>query len=124
MTKVLIIEDEPDIATAMKLLLEDEYKVEVILSGKLGLQKLAKTDADVLLLDINMPEVSGRDILDHMRKNSITLPVIVVTAVAGSTAVRNELENRYRIDGFVSKTYLAEELQGEVKRVLSKAGKR
>ncbi|VVB73425.1 Regulator of RpoS [uncultured archaeon] len=120
MTKVLIIEDEPDIATAMRMLLDDEYKVEVALGGRLGLQRLAKTDADVLLLDINMPEVSGRDILDYMRKSGVKVPVIVVTAVACANSVRNELENKYRIDGFVSKTYLAEELQSEVKRVLSK----
>jgi DNA-binding response OmpR family regulator len=120
MTKILIIEDEPDIATAMRMLLDTDYKVEIAFGGKLGLQKVAKTDADILLLDINMPEVTGRDILDHMRKTGIKLPVIVVTAVACADSVRNELENKYGIDGFVSKTYLAEELQKEVKRVLSK----
>jgi DNA-binding response OmpR family regulator len=120
MTKVLIIEDEPDIATAMRMLLDADYKVEVALGGKLGLGKLAKTDADILLLDINMPEVTGRDILGYMRKTGSKLPVIVVTAVACAASVRTELENKYRIDGFVSKTYLTEELLDEVKRVLQK----
>jgi len=120
MTKVLIVEDEPDVATAMRLLLESGYKVDMALGGKLGLQRLAKTDADILLLDINMPEVSGRDILDHMKKSGMKLPVIVVTAVACAVSVRNELENKYGIDGFVSKTYLTEELQKEIERVLAK----
>jgi CheY-like chemotaxis protein len=67
-----------------------------------------------------MPDVSGRVVLDFMKKERIKTPVIVVTAVAAATEIRNELENKYHIDGFVSKTYLSNDLVPEIQKVLAK----
>jgi DNA-binding response OmpR family regulator len=63
--KILIIEDEPDIAETMKMLIEKEgYKVDYSLDPKKGIPMIKKYD--LLLLDIIMPTMSGREVLAEM----------------------------------------------------------
>jgi CheY-like chemotaxis protein len=120
MAKILIVEDEPDIAAVEKAILgKGGYNVDIALGGAEGIRKIKTKKDDLILLDIRMPEVSGRDILEFMKKSKIETPVIVVTAVAATMDVRNELEAKYGIDGFVAKTYINTDLIKEVKRVLS-----
>ena len=108
------------------LLQGKEYLVDSALGGKEGLERIKNEKNgkyDVILLDIRMPEVTGRDILGWMKKEKITTPVIVVTAVSLATDVRLELEGKYRIAGFVSKMYMSKDLLTEIERVLAKKKK-
>jgi len=119
--KILIVEDEPDVAEIIKMLVEEKgYEAEIALGGAEGLKRIVEGKYDLILLDIRMPEVTGRDILEAMKRKKIDIPVIVITAVAGALQIRSDLEARYRIDGFVSKPYLHRDLIGEIERVLKK----
>ena len=122
MGKILIVEDEPDVAEIIKMLVESKgYETEIALGGKEGLERIRKDKKyDLILLDIRMPEVTGRQILEIMKKEQIKIPVIVITAVAGALQIRSDLEARYQIDGFVSKPYLNRDLISEIERVLKK----
>ena len=121
MKKILIIEDEPDVIEVMRGLLQGKpYEVDAALGGEEGINKIKKQKPDLILLDIRMPNVSGRAILDLMKREKINIPVIVVTAVAATMEVRNELESKYNIAGFINKAYLQESLVSEIKRVLGK----
>ena len=58
---ILVIEDDPDIAQALELFLADEgYKVELATSGESGLAKLAVKPYDLLILDMMLPGIDGR----------------------------------------------------------------
>lgn len=119
--KILIVEDEPDVAEMMKMFLEDAgYNVDIAISGKKGIEKIKEKIVDIVLLDLRMPDISGRQILKMMKKENIKIPVIVVTAVACMDVVKTELQTKYNIDGFVSKPHLHEFLVDEIKRVASK----
>ena len=90
MKKILIIDDEPDAAEIMKMLLSREgYSVDWTYDPLKGLDMMK--DYDLLLLDIMMARMSGRAVLAEMKKRGIKLPVIVVSAVGLPLEVGEEL---------------------------------
>ncbi len=69
--KVLIVDDQEDILTSMKMLVESEgYEAKTANSGKLALKLLKQESFDLVLLDILMPEMSGMEVLANIRKDS------------------------------------------------------
>ncbi len=117
--KILIIEDEPDVARSMQILLESEgYKADFALSGKEGLKKMK--EYDLILLDIMMPKMSGRQVLQEMKKLKIGKPVIVVSAVGIPEAVQVEMNSIYPGAGFVSKPYVGERLVPMIQKKIGK----
>jgi DNA-binding response OmpR family regulator len=120
--RILVIEDEPDVTRIMKMLLEkDGFSAETALGGAEGIKKIKSVKPDVILLDLLMPVVSGKDVLEYIKENKVNIPVIVVTALTSVKGVREELQQKYRVDGFVSKTYLVSDLAREVRSVLETA---
>ncbi|VVB73566.1 Regulator of RpoS [uncultured archaeon] len=116
---VLVIEDEPDVAETMKMLLEREgYQVEYTLDPRKGLELADKVD--VVLLDIMMPVMSGREVLAQMKKRKIKTPVIVVSAVGMPLEVERELQSKYPGVGFLSKTFMHTDLAKEVRKKIGK----
>ena len=101
--RVLIAEDEPDLAWVEKFNLESEgHEVEVALEGRAAVAALETFAPDVLILDVMLPHLDGWSVLDKMRE----LPeerrpkVILVSAVAG-------VANRDRAEGFGVQWFLA-----------------
>ena len=101
---VVIADDHKMVREGIKQLLEFDGKIKVI--GEAGngfecLELLKKDLPNVLLLDINMPEMNGLDVLQHIRKNKIKVKVIILT-------VHNEIEyllkaNDLNVDGYILK---------------------
>ena len=88
MTTVLVVDDEPLIAMALQAALEDEnYCVITAANGRQGLERLAVTRADVVLLDMMMPVMNGRAMLQAMATdpNLRDIPVIVVSSLPEAT---------------------------------------
>jgi len=117
--KILIIEDEPDVARGVQFLLDDAgYEATVALGGEEGLAKMK--GFDLILLDLMMPKMSGRQVLKEMSKRSLKIPVIVVSAVGLPDTVKTELESYYPGTGFVSKAHVRELLLEEIAKVFAK----
>ncbi len=85
MTKrVLIVDDEPDIRLAIRILLNKHgYEVEEAENGESALQKLLPSQFDLMILDLMMPIMDGFRVIKDLRKRGIYLPVIVLTAKEG-----------------------------------------
>lgn len=66
-----------------------------------------KADDDILLLDINLPEIDGFDLLDYLEKGNLHLPVIVITAY-------DLPENRSRSEGYEVLSYLTKPVDSEI----------
>ena len=63
-SKILVVDDEPTIVSGCKMILAEQgYQVQTCLSGREGLKKLQTTPFDLVLLDIQFPNISGIDIL-------------------------------------------------------------
>jgi len=119
MKKILIIEDEPDVAETMKILVEKGgYKVDYTLNPEKGL-KMVK-DYDLLLLDIAMPGMSGYEILSKMKKRKINIPIIVVSAVGIPEQMEKEIKSKYPKVGYVSKIEIYDVLVKEIRKKIGK----
>jgi len=81
--KILTVDDNLDNILLIVKGLENYYKVDTAESGKAGLHSLAKNEFDLILLDVNMPEMDGYQTCELIRKseNNSNIPVIFVSAL-------------------------------------------
>ncbi len=81
--RVLIIEDEPNIIEAVRFLLSrDGWAVDTHTDGQTALEAVARRRPDLIILDVMLPNRSGYDVLDDLRKDPATssIPVLMLTA--------------------------------------------
>lgn len=78
--KILVAEDEKEIAEVLQLKLENYgYKIRIVRDGQETLDELQREKYDLLLLDLMMPKLSGFEVLQAIRDNKIDIKVIVNT---------------------------------------------
>lgn len=124
MSRVLCIEDEPDMIELLRLLLVKRgFEVTGARGGKEGLESAASLAPDLILLDIMMPEMDGWEVYHLLKTNPQTthIPVIVVTARAQSS---ERLAALYEegVDDYVTKPFGPAELIESIERVLGRSG--
>ncbi len=81
--RILIVDDHPTMREAMRLVLDDEgFTVDEAADGARALELVARDRPDLVLLDLNMPGISGPDLLEALKASRVTsgIPVVVVTA--------------------------------------------
>ena len=118
--KVMIADDHSLIREGIKQLLEFDGSIEVIAEASNGvdcLEKLENINPDVLLLDINMPEKNGLEVLEEIKKNDYEVKVLILT-------VHNELEYLLKaidigVNGYILKDSESAELKKAIQAVLS-----
>jgi len=87
-TKILIVDDEPDILLMLKMSLEDEgHEVVMAADGQSGLDRLAEHRPDVVLLDVMMPVLDGWGVLERKQRDGDDTPVIVLSAKTEETDI-------------------------------------
>lgn len=117
--KVMIADDHSLIREGIKQLLEFDGSIEVIAEASNGvdcLEKLENITPDVLLLDINMPEKNGLEVLDEVKRKNYKVKVLILT-------VHNELEYLLKaidigVNGYILKDSESAELKKAIKSVL------
>ena len=116
MTKILIVEDESSFSEALAFLLGKEgFEVSVAEDGRSALNIFAKEGADLILLDLMIPEVSGVDVCRTIRTTS-QVPRIMLTAKDAEIDKVVGLE--LGADDYVTKPYSSRELIARIKAVL------
>lgn len=81
--QILIIDDQSQLLSLMRRILEDEqYQVSILQDGKDAFSQMKNQLPDLLILDLKLGEVSGQDILKQLKEDAVTaeIPVIVYTA--------------------------------------------
>jgi DNA-binding response OmpR family regulator len=120
MAAVLIIEDEQRIReTLARRLAERGYDVDAAASGLVGLESVIAQPPDVVVLDLGLPDVDGREILKMIRAVS-AVPVIVATARDDETEIVKVLDAG--ADDYVVKPFSAEQLEARIRAVLRRGG--
>jgi DNA-binding response OmpR family regulator len=115
--RVLVIEDEPKVANAMREGLEAEgYQVVTAQNGEDGFFRLSTEQVDLVLIDLGLPGRSGLEVLKAARAGGITTPVIAVTA-------RDALEDRVEgldcgADDYLVKPFAFTELLARIRALL------
>jgi len=86
MQRILVIEDDPKVQKSMSRLFEPEgFAVEIAGDGLSGVQAFSARPANVVLLDLRMPGMGGRDVCREIKRLSTSVPIIVVSATSDET---------------------------------------
>lgn len=115
--KILIAEDEWDLAEALKLMFElQKYSVEVVDNGEDAIFYAETTPYDVIILDVMMPRKNGVEVVKSIRAKGISTPVLMLTA-------KSQLEDKVLgleegADDYLTKPFEAAELLVRVKSLL------
>ncbi|MGZ0713066.1 response regulator (plasmid) [Coraliomargarita sp. W4R53] len=116
MTRVLIVEDEPDLADPLAYLLGREgYEVEIAEDGPAALAAYRDNGADIILLDLMLPGMPGTEICRQIRTTS-AVPIIMLTAKDSEVDIVVGLE--LGADDYMTKPYSARELLARMRAVL------
>lgn len=121
MKKILVIEDEEFILEAILEILEaEDFQAIAAENGAIGVQVAREHIPDLIICDILMPEMNGREVLTQLRSDPVTanIPFIFITAQADSDSVRKGME--LGADEYVTKPFTHEELLHAVSRRLSR----
>jgi DNA-binding NtrC family response regulator len=117
--RILIIDDEADIRDSLETLLTlERYTVSTAATGAEGIQAAARFPSDLVLLDLMLPDLSGLEVLEQIRKNDKSLPVVMLTAYGSvETAVK---AIRLGANNFLTKPWNNEKLLLEIQQTLTR----
>lgn len=120
MTRVLVIEDNADLAFALTTALQSEgFDVAVASTGPEGVDRARQRDADLIILDLMLPGFDGYRVIRELRADGIETPILVLTARAEETDKVRGL--RLGADDYVTKPFGAMELLARVEALLRRA---
>ena len=118
--KMLIVDDNSMVRNLLKADFEDDFKVEVAACGAEGLEAAIRWRPEVILLDSEMPDMSGADVVRGLGSQPETrnIPVIVITANDPDSETQRQLQLHENFKGLFSKIAPPEELKDAVQRIL------
>ena len=120
MPKVLIVEDDDSMITALRDGFEYEgYTVSLARDGAAGLRQASETAPDLIILDVMLPKMSGLDVCREIRKGGNTVPIIMLTA--RGQEIDKVLGLKLGADDYVTKPFGFLELMARVEAVLRRA---
>ena len=113
--KILVVDDEPNIAFLIKEELEDEgYEVKVCNSGEEALKTIKNENFDLITLDIEMPEISGIEIAGKIREMEKDVKIVLLTAYSH---YKSDLSS-WAADAYIVKGSDFSELKEIIKKLL------
>jgi CheY-like chemotaxis protein len=121
MPKVLVVDDEPDIATLIRVTLEtDGHEVDVAMSGAQALEMVDEGAFDAVILDVTMPGMDGFEVLTALKSDPeptvASIPVIMLTARTGELdRIRGGIEGAVF---YITKPFSAADLRAHLGRAL------
>jgi len=121
---ILLVDDEESILTTLKLFLElSGFQVTTARNGREALNLVAQNHPDLIVLDVLMPQLNGRETLRQLRQQNNWTPVILLTQVTGTAQRIMALEEG--ADDYLSKPFDPQELVVRIRAVLrrTQAGK-
>src|SRR5262247_4038722 len=119
-TKILIVEDEPNMVAGLRDNFEFEgFQVATALDGVEGLEQALRISPDLVILDVMMPRMSGLDVCKQLKAKRPSIPIIMLTARGQEVDKVVGLE--LGADDYVTKPFSIRELMARVKAVLRRA---
>ncbi|HNQ21984.1 MAG TPA: response regulator transcription factor [Phycisphaerae bacterium] len=120
MARILIAEDEPDMAMGLRDNLQFEgYETIIAADGEAALEAAAQHRPDLLLLDIMMPKLDGFEVCRRLRGSGFTMPILMLTAKGQEIDIVRGLETG--ADDYIVKPFSVRELLARVKAALRRS---
>ena len=118
--RILVIEDERDIAELIRLHLTDlDFSVTVSCDGNAGLRRASGSSWDLIILDLRLPGIDGLEICRRIRQDSSSVPVLMLTSK--SSELDRVVGLEIGADDYVTKPFSVLELMARVKAILRRA---
>ena len=116
--RILVVDDDSMNLARTRMILSDEYDVILAESGAEALKLLGVQEVDLVLLDIDMPEMDGMETFRNMKKAGIKVPVIFLTA----SGLEEDVVNAINLGAvnYLKKPFRPQELIKRVSRELEK----
>jgi len=115
--KILLLEDDVILQEIIEeFLIESNYDVESYFDGEKALDAIGSGNYDMLLLDVNVPNISGFEILSYLREIGNTTPAIYITSLAGIDDLKKGFE--LGADDYLRKPFELEELNARIEHII------
>lgn len=117
--KVLLIEDDIQLNTTITNFLQlTNYDVTSLFDGEIAIDTIDKTNFSLYIIDINIPNINGLDIVKYIRKKDITTPIIMITASMELSNFQTAFKNG--CNEYIKKPFFLEELEIRINNLLTK----
>ncbi len=118
--KALIVEDNEDIISFLRIGLKYEgFLVDVASDGEAALEKTRDCCYNLIILDLVIPKIDGKDCLKRLRNEGVQVPVIVLSAIHDQNTKAELLD--YGADDYISKPFSMTELVARIKAILRRS---
>jgi len=115
--KILLLEDDVILQEIIEeFLVENGYKVESFFDGEKALDAIGNGTYDMLLLDVNVPNIDGFEILSYLREIGNTTPAIYITSLAGIDDLKKGFD--LGADDYLKKPFELEELYARIEHIV------
>ena len=118
--KILIIEDEIILIEALKEKLTNSgYEVRAVYDGETGLEMIKKEKPDLLVLDILLPGINGYEVMERLKEEKISLPILVVSN-SGQPVEIEKAKELGANDFIIKAAFSLENIEEKVKKLIGK----
>jgi PAS domain S-box-containing protein len=116
--RILVVDDEPGVRAALAEILHPKYQVMTAENGSAALQVLSTSPADLVLLDLKMPDMNGIDVLRAIKEADTSVEAILITAYASLDSIRGAMA--YGASGYLTKPFQENEVEEAVAKALAR----
>jgi two-component system cell cycle response regulator CtrA len=119
--RLLLIEDDPSVAGSIELMLKSEnFQVETTHLGEHGVSLGRVNEYELIVLDLNLPDISGYEVLRSLRVNRIRTPVLILSGLAD---IQDKVKGLgFGADDYLTKPFHKDELLARIRAVVRRAG--
>ncbi|HHH80082.1 MAG TPA: response regulator [Thermoplasmatales archaeon] len=122
MAKVMVVDDETDLRNLVKLIMEKEgFEVETAENGADFLSKVDKFKPDLVLLDVMMPGLTTREILEKLKEKNTQPKIVLLTVVRYSDEEKEQLFKMENIVDYITKPFDVQKLVSAVSQHIAAA---
>lgn len=127
MTRILIVDDEPHLSRVAREALADEgYDIDAAVTGRDAIAKLEKQKADLVLMDVIMPGLKPKEILDEINEKNLAGKIIYLTAVKFRDETDFQKQHGFipdydnvKVVDYIEKPYDVDDLVDRVKKAIA-----
>lgn len=117
---ILVVEDDPDIIDLVQIILgRANYEVSIAMNGREAVERSLEVNPDLVLMDVNMPMMTGMEAASEMRRRGLSCPIIALSASLGADDRDGALEAGY--DAYLVKPIARADLLAAIEHHLVKA---
>ncbi len=116
MKNIILIDDEPDVLEILKEFLEYlDHNVDPFENPKLALEKFSQKNYDILITDINLPEIDGYELISKIRKIDSDIPIVIISGYIDDFQKENILKKG--ANAYIEKPFTLSKLQETIDNV-------